>query len=146
MQVFYTAEPQADYLHAVVVSVLQLHHTLGPGDILVFLTGREEIESVQVTCPTQSLAELTCGLSSPECSESVQSTIPSRLAGYSCTATVCSPTHQTPAEHLQTSSSGSYSSSHEECAILSLSLSLDRGAVRSYSPQTLPRPPSQYLE
>ena len=48
-QVMYTAEPQADYLHSAVVSVLQLHGSMGPGDILVFLTGREEIESVQVT-------------------------------------------------------------------------------------------------
>ena len=48
VQVFYTAEPQADYLHAAVVSVLQLHQATGPGDILVFLTGREEIESMQV--------------------------------------------------------------------------------------------------
>jgi ATP-dependent RNA helicase DHX33 len=47
VQVFYTAEPQPDYLHAAVVAVLQLHRSSGPGDMLVFLTGREEIESLQ---------------------------------------------------------------------------------------------------
>ena len=52
---FYTVEPQQDYLHSAVVSVLQLHRSLGPGDILVFLTGREEIESIQVTPLTSCL-------------------------------------------------------------------------------------------
>ena len=36
--------PEADYLDAVVVSVLQIHLTQPDGDILVFLTGQEEIE------------------------------------------------------------------------------------------------------
>lgn len=48
VQVFYTAEPQSDYLHTAVVSVLQLHQNIGAGDILVFLTGREEIENMEV--------------------------------------------------------------------------------------------------
>ncbi|CAI8056710.1 ATP-dependent RNA helicase DHX33 [Geodia barretti] len=47
VEVLYAAEPQQDYLHSAVVSILQLHCSMGPGDILVFLTGREEIESVQ---------------------------------------------------------------------------------------------------
>lgn len=37
--------PEADYLDAVVVSVLQIHLTQPDGDILVFLTGQEEIEA-----------------------------------------------------------------------------------------------------
>ncbi len=37
--------PEADYLDAVVVSVLQIHLTQPDGDILVFLTGQEEIET-----------------------------------------------------------------------------------------------------
>lgn len=37
--------PEADYLDAAVVSVLQIHVTQPPGDILVFLTGQEEIET-----------------------------------------------------------------------------------------------------
>lgn len=32
--------PEADYLDACVVSVLQIHVTQPPGDILVFLTGQ----------------------------------------------------------------------------------------------------------
>ncbi|PFX22231.1 putative pre-mRNA-splicing factor ATP-dependent RNA helicase DHX16 [Stylophora pistillata] len=39
--------PEADYLEATVVTVLQIHVTQPPGDILVFLTGQEEIETSQ---------------------------------------------------------------------------------------------------
>ena len=39
--------PEADYLEACVVTVLQIHVTQPPGDILVFLTGQEEIEASQ---------------------------------------------------------------------------------------------------
>ena len=42
-----TQAPEADYLDAVVVSVLQIHCTQPLGDILVFLTGQEEIETSQ---------------------------------------------------------------------------------------------------
>lgn len=41
----YPQAPEADYLDAVVVSVLQIHLTQPDGDILVFLTGQEEIEA-----------------------------------------------------------------------------------------------------
>lgn len=37
--------PEADYIDAAVVSVLQIHCTQPLGDILVFLTGQEEIET-----------------------------------------------------------------------------------------------------
>ncbi|CAJ0956032.1 unnamed protein product, partial [Mesorhabditis belari] len=48
VDIFYTKAPEADYLDAAVVSVLQIHLTQPlPGDILVFLTGQEEIETVQ---------------------------------------------------------------------------------------------------
>ncbi len=40
-----TQAPEADYIDAVVVSVLQIHCTQEKGDILVFLTGQEEIET-----------------------------------------------------------------------------------------------------
>ena len=47
MQVLYTVSPQPDYLHSAVSVVLQIHSEVeGDGDILVFLTGREEIETV----------------------------------------------------------------------------------------------------
>uniref|UniRef100_A0A673A1E1 RNA helicase n=1 Tax=Sphaeramia orbicularis TaxID=375764 RepID=A0A673A1E1_9TELE len=45
VDIFYTKAPEADYLEACVVSVLQIHVTQAPGDILVFLTGQEEIEA-----------------------------------------------------------------------------------------------------
>ncbi|XP_036789660.1 LOW QUALITY PROTEIN: pre-mRNA-splicing factor ATP-dependent RNA helicase DHX16-like [Oncorhynchus mykiss] len=41
----YTKAPEADYLEACVVSVLQIYVTQPPGDCLVFLTGQEEIET-----------------------------------------------------------------------------------------------------
>ncbi|KAL7291442.1 hypothetical protein TKK_0015026 [Trichogramma kaykai] len=45
VDIFYTKAPEADYVDAVVVSVLQIHATQPDGDILVFLTGQEEIET-----------------------------------------------------------------------------------------------------
>ena len=46
VDIFYTKAPEADYIDAVVVSILQIHITQPlPGDILVFLTGQEEIET-----------------------------------------------------------------------------------------------------
>ncbi|XP_037532031.1 pre-mRNA-splicing factor ATP-dependent RNA helicase DHX16 [Nematolebias whitei] len=45
VDIFYTKAPEADYLDACVVSVLQIHVTQPPGDVLVFLTGQEEIEA-----------------------------------------------------------------------------------------------------
>uniref|UniRef100_A0AC35UGJ5 Pre-mRNA-splicing factor ATP-dependent RNA helicase PRP43 n=1 Tax=Rhabditophanes sp. KR3021 TaxID=114890 RepID=A0AC35UGJ5_9BILA len=48
VDMYYTKAPEADYIDAVIISVLQIHITQPlPGDILVFLTGQEEIESVQ---------------------------------------------------------------------------------------------------
>jgi len=45
--VFYTREPQSDYLDAALVTVMQLHLEEPPGDILVFLTGQDEIEGLE---------------------------------------------------------------------------------------------------
>uniref|UniRef100_A0A915ETX1 RNA helicase n=1 Tax=Ditylenchus dipsaci TaxID=166011 RepID=A0A915ETX1_9BILA len=46
--IYYTKAPEADYLDAAMISILQIHLTQPlPGDILVFLTGQEEIETVQ---------------------------------------------------------------------------------------------------
>lgn len=47
VEIFYTKAPEADFIDACVVTVLQIHVTQGPGDILVFLTGQEEIETAQ---------------------------------------------------------------------------------------------------
>ncbi|CAI8056651.1 Pre-mRNA-splicing factor ATP-dependent RNA helicase DHX16 [Geodia barretti] len=45
IDIFHTKAPEADYLEAAVVSVLHIHLTQPAGDILVFLTGQEEIET-----------------------------------------------------------------------------------------------------
>lgn len=44
VDILYTAAPEANYLDAVIVTVLQIHLTQDEGDVLVFLTGQEEIE------------------------------------------------------------------------------------------------------
>ncbi|CAH8832978.1 unnamed protein product [Trichobilharzia szidati] len=45
VDIYYTKAPEADYIEAAIISVLQIHVTQPPGDILVFLTGQEEIET-----------------------------------------------------------------------------------------------------
>ncbi|XP_063236844.1 pre-mRNA-splicing factor ATP-dependent RNA helicase DHX16 [Bacillus rossius redtenbacheri] len=47
VDIYYTKAPEADYVDACVVSVLQIHATQPLGDVLVFLTGQEEIETCQ---------------------------------------------------------------------------------------------------
>nr|MBE5726268.1 lethal (2) 37Cb [Cucujiformia] len=47
VDIYYTKAPEADYVDACVISVLQIHATQPLGDILVFLTGQEEIETCQ---------------------------------------------------------------------------------------------------
>uniref|UniRef100_A0A2P2M1R4 RNA helicase n=1 Tax=Rhizophora mucronata TaxID=61149 RepID=A0A2P2M1R4_RHIMU len=44
VEIFYTQEPERDYLEAAIRTVVQIHTCETPGDILVFLTGEEEIE------------------------------------------------------------------------------------------------------
>lgn len=44
VEIFYTPEPEPDYLEAAIRTVLQIHQVEPPGDILVFLTGEQEIE------------------------------------------------------------------------------------------------------
>jgi pre-mRNA-splicing factor ATP-dependent RNA helicase DHX15/PRP43 len=44
VEVFYTPEPEKDYIEASVRTVVQIHQHESRGDILLFLTGEEEIE------------------------------------------------------------------------------------------------------
>jgi pre-mRNA-splicing factor ATP-dependent RNA helicase DHX15/PRP43 len=44
VEIFYTTEPEKDYLEASIRTVLQIHANEPEGDILLFLTGEEEIE------------------------------------------------------------------------------------------------------
>ena len=47
VEVFHSKSPCEDYVDSAVKQVLQIHLSLPPGDILVFMTGQEDIE---VTC------------------------------------------------------------------------------------------------
>ena len=54
VDIMYTKAPEADYLEACVITVLQIHITQPPGDILVFFTGQDEIESAQEALQTRT--------------------------------------------------------------------------------------------
>ncbi|CAO3679685.1 unnamed protein product [Rhizopus stolonifer] len=45
VEIYYTPEPERDYLEAAIRTTLQIHLSEPEGDILVFLTGEEEIET-----------------------------------------------------------------------------------------------------
>ncbi|KAI9805354.1 MAG: hypothetical protein M1833_005807 [Piccolia ochrophora] len=47
VDIHYTPQPEANYLAAAVTTIFQIHITQGQGDILVFLTGQEEIEAAE---------------------------------------------------------------------------------------------------
>ncbi|KAI0136980.1 P-loop containing nucleoside triphosphate hydrolase protein [Xylariales sp. AK1849] len=52
VEIFYTPEAEKDYVEGAIRTVLQIHAVEGEGDILLFLTGEEEIED---TCRKLSL-------------------------------------------------------------------------------------------
>ena len=56
VDILYTKAPEADYVEACVITVLQIHITQPKGDVLVFFTGQEEIE-----CAMEALAQRTRG-------------------------------------------------------------------------------------
>ena len=45
VEIMYSREPESDYLDAALTTVMQIHLTESPGDILLFLTGQEEIDT-----------------------------------------------------------------------------------------------------
>lgn len=45
VEYLYTKEPESDYLDASLITVMQIHLTEPPGDVLLFLTGQEEIDT-----------------------------------------------------------------------------------------------------
>ncbi|KAL2510077.1 RNA helicase family protein [Forsythia ovata] len=47
VDILYTRQPETDYIDATLITIFQIHMEEGPGDVLVFLTGQEEIESVE---------------------------------------------------------------------------------------------------
>ncbi|PWA59672.1 ATP-dependent RNA helicase [Artemisia annua] len=44
VEILYTKQPESDYVNAALITVMQIHLTEPEGDILVFLTGQEEID------------------------------------------------------------------------------------------------------
>ena len=63
VELHFTAEPVSDYLDAACTSVVQIHACEDPGDILVFLTGEEEIETacrrIRLECDNMAAASPT---------------------------------------------------------------------------------------
>ncbi|CAL5401636.1 unnamed protein product [Camellia sinensis] len=57
VEILYTKQPESDYLDASLITVLQIHLTEPEGDVLLFLTGQEEIDHA-----CQSLYERMKGL------------------------------------------------------------------------------------
>lgn len=57
VEILYAKQPESDYLDAALITVLQIHLTEPEGDILLFLTGQEEIDHA-----CQSLYERMKGL------------------------------------------------------------------------------------
>ncbi|QIW99697.1 hypothetical protein AMS68_005215 [Peltaster fructicola] len=45
VEVMFSKEPESDYLDSALTTVMQIHLTEPPGDILLFLTGKEEIDT-----------------------------------------------------------------------------------------------------
>jgi ATP-dependent RNA helicase DHX8/PRP22 len=63
VEIMYTKDPESDYLEASMITVMQIHLSEPPGDILVFLTGQEEIDTA---CETLFNRMKTLGPSVPE--------------------------------------------------------------------------------
>jgi pre-mRNA-splicing factor ATP-dependent RNA helicase DHX16 len=59
VDIHYTPQPEANYLAAAITTVFQIHTTQGKGDILVFLTGQDEIEAAE-----QNISEIARKLGS----------------------------------------------------------------------------------
>ncbi|OWB78788.1 nucleic acid binding protein [[Candida] boidinii] len=46
VEIHYTLQPESDYINAAMTTIFQIHLSQGTGDILVFLTGQEEIDNL----------------------------------------------------------------------------------------------------
>lgn len=58
-------EPERDYLEAAIRTVVQIHICEPPGDILVFLTGQEEIEALARLMNARFILTVKCGFTHP---------------------------------------------------------------------------------
>ena len=50
VELFYAKEPESDYLNASLITVMQIHFTEPPGDILLFLTGSSCSSAKLLSC------------------------------------------------------------------------------------------------
>jgi len=59
VEILYTPKPEQDYFLACIRTVMQIHVTEKEGDILLFLTGEEEIENAckEVEYETRKLGD-----------------------------------------------------------------------------------------
>ncbi|RHZ77612.1 hypothetical protein Glove_174g192 [Diversispora epigaea] len=64
VEIYYTPEPERDYLEAAIRTVMLIHQCEPPGDILIFLTGEEEIENAcaKIRLETDELVKQQCDL------------------------------------------------------------------------------------
>lgn len=60
VDVYYLGEPTQDYIQAAVDTVIDLHETEPAGDILVFLTGAEEIETTVELIRDRAASYVNC--------------------------------------------------------------------------------------
>lgn len=67
VETFYTAEPEPDYLESAIRTVMMIHQAEDEGDILVFLTGEDEIEDAcrQIRAQADELSATTPELCGP---------------------------------------------------------------------------------
>ena len=63
VEIFYTPEPERDYLDAAIRTAVQIHLNEEEGDILLFLTGQAEIEQAveQIALECANYSELGAG-------------------------------------------------------------------------------------
>ena len=54
VEILYTKTPETDYLDAALITVMQIHLSEPPGDVLLFLTGQEEIDTACQVRPSPS--------------------------------------------------------------------------------------------
>ncbi|KAJ7796641.1 P-loop containing nucleoside triphosphate hydrolase protein [Mycena olivaceomarginata] len=61
IEIFYTQEPEPDYVEAAIRTVLMIHRAEAPGDVLLFLTEEEEIEADDlIDQDPDAVGPLTC--------------------------------------------------------------------------------------
>ena len=78
--VLYSKEPEQDYLEAALITVMQVHLSQPPGDILVFLTGKEEIDTACLAADTPVLVYVDGDVDSAPVSMPLHAVSPARDA------------------------------------------------------------------